>query len=86
MVRFNFTDSSLELSAESTGVGRAEVKMDVDVKGAGGGISFNPDYLLDALKVTDMETIRLDMTDDSTPAKFTLGEAFTYVLMPISGS
>ncbi|MHC5069407.1 MAG: DNA polymerase III subunit beta [Planctomycetota bacterium] len=86
MVRFNFSSSSLEMSAESSGIGRADLVMDVDVKGAGGSISFNPDYLLDALKVADMETIRLDMTDDSTPAKLTLGEAYSYVLMPISGS
>lgn len=86
IVRFNFSSSSLEMSAESSGIGRADVVMDVDVKGAGGTISFNPDYLLDALKVADLETIRLDMTDESTPAKLTLGEACSYVLMPISGS
>ena len=86
MVRFNFSSSSLEMSAESSGIGRADLVMDVEVKGAGGSISFNPDYVLDALKVADLETIRLDMTDDSTPAKLTLGEAYTYVLMPISGS
>ena len=49
-------------------------------------ISFNPDFLLDALRVSDLETVRLDMSDEATPAKFSLGEAFTYVLMPISGS
>ncbi len=86
MVRFQFTDSSLKLSAETSGVGRADLTMDVQLQGAGGGISFNPDYLLDALKVSDQEIVRLDMTDDSTPAKFTLGEAYTYILMPISGS
>jgi hypothetical protein len=26
------------------------------------------------------------MSDDSMPAKFTLGESFTYVVMPISGA
>ncbi len=86
MVRFSFNSSSLEMTAESTGVGRADLMMDVTINGAGGSISFNPDYLLEALRVTDMETIRLDMTDDSTPAKLSLGEEFTYVLMPISGS
>jgi hypothetical protein len=30
--------------------------------------------------------VRLDMSDDSMPAKFTLGESFTYVVMPISGA
>jgi hypothetical protein len=33
-----------------------------------------------------LDTIRLDMSDDSMPAKFTLGESFTYVVMPISGT
>jgi DNA polymerase-3 subunit beta len=86
MVRFEFEGTELKLSAESSGVGRADVSMGVDLKGPGGAISFNPDFLLDALKVSDLETVRIDMTDDATPAKFTLGESYTYILMPISGS
>ncbi|MEM7204237.1 MAG: DNA polymerase III subunit beta [Planctomycetota bacterium] len=86
LVRFQFSSSSLEMSAENSGVGRGDVSMDVDVKGAGGSIGFNPDFVLEALKVAEQETIRLDMTDEETPAKFSLGEAFTYVLMPISAA
>jgi len=86
LVRFKLSSSSLELSAESSGIGRADVVMDVDVKGPGGSIGFNPDYVLEALKATDQGTVRLDMTDEETPAKFTLGESFTYVLMPISSA
>jgi len=56
------------------------------VKGAGGSINFNPDYILEALRQCDLEEVRLDMSDDSMPAKFTLGESFTYVVMPISGA
>ena len=74
------------MSAESSGVGRGDVVMDVDVKGPGGRIGFNPDFVLEALKVSDLDTIRVDMTDEETPAKITLGESFTYVLMPISSS
>ena len=86
MINLQFDGSTLKLSAESSGVGRADLTMDVDTQGKGGSISFNPDYLLDALKVSDLEVIRMDMTDDATPAKFMLGEAYTYILMPISGS
>jgi len=86
MVRFQVDDSTLKITAESTHRGRAEVAMDVKVKGAGGGISFNPDYILEALRQSEQEEIRLDMSDDSMPAKFTLGESFTYVVMPISGT
>lgn len=84
-VRFAFSSSALELSAENSSVGRADVALDVDVKGPGCAVAFNPDFVLDALRVSDVEVVRIDLTDESTPAKFTLGEAFTYVLMPISG-
>ena len=86
VIRMDFEDQSLAMSAESSGVGRADQVMDVDIKGAGGSLSFNPDYVLEALKVTNQDVVRLDMSDESTPAKMTLGEAFTYILMPISGS
>jgi DNA polymerase III subunit beta len=85
-VRFEVQDSSLRLTAENSTRGRAEVLMDVTSKGAGGSINFNPDYILEALRVCDLDTVRLDMSDDSMPAKFTLGESFTYVVMPISGN
>src|SRR5262245_668850 len=86
MVKFEVRDSTLRLLAENSTRGRADVAMDVTTKGAGGAINFNPDYILEALRVCELDTVRLDMSDDSMPAKFTLGESFTYVVMPISGS
>ncbi|MFO1076577.1 MAG: DNA polymerase III subunit beta [Planctomycetota bacterium] len=86
MVRFDVDDKSLRLTAESSVRGRADVSIDADVKGAGGTINFNPDYILEALRVCELDQVRLDMSDDSMPAKFTLGESFTYVVMPISGA
>ncbi|MCA8949906.1 MAG: DNA polymerase III subunit beta [Planctomycetes bacterium] len=86
MVRFEVSENSLLLTAESSARGRADVRIDAVVKGAGGSINFNPDYILEALRVSELEQVRLDMSDDSMPAKFTLGESFTYVVMPISGA
>lgn len=86
MVRFEVGEQSLRMTAESSARGRADVVVDAVVKGAGGSINFNPDYILEALRVCQMDSIRLDMSDDSMPAKFTLGESFTYVVMPISGT
>jgi DNA polymerase III subunit beta len=86
MVKFCFNSSSLQLSAESSGKGRADLVMDVDVKGAGGTLGFNPDYVIEGLRASERDIVRFDMTDDATPAKLTLGEAYTYVVMPISGS
>jgi DNA polymerase-3 subunit beta len=86
MVRFEVGEQSLRMTAESSARGRADVVVDAVVKGSGGSINFNPDFILEALRVCQLETIRLDMSDDSMPAKFTLGESFTYVVMPISGA
>ncbi len=86
MIRFEVGDQSMRMTAESSTRGRADVTIDAVVKGAGGSINFNPDYILEALRQSEMEQVRLDMSDDSMPAKFTLGESFTYVVMPISGA
>lgn len=86
MVRFEVNENNLLLTAESSARGRADVTIDAIVKGAGGSINFNPDYILEALRVSELDQVRLDMSDDSMPAKFTLGESFTYVVMPISGA
>jgi len=86
MVRFEVGENQIRMTAESSARGRADVTIDAVVKGAGGSINFNPDYILEALRVCQLEQVRLDMSDDSMPAKFTLGESFTYVVMPISGA
>jgi DNA polymerase-3 subunit beta len=86
MVRFDVGDQQMKMTAESSARGRADIAIDAVVKGAGGNINFNPDYILEALRQCDLEQVRLDMSDDSMPAKFTLGESFTYVVMPISGA
>lgn len=86
MVRLKFAGNELELTAESSNVGKARQTMSVEMKGKGGSIAFNPDFLIDALKACDLDVVRMDMTDGSVPAKFTLGESYCYVLMPISGS
>lgn len=86
MVRFEVRDNDLRLTAESSARGRAEVSMEIATKGVGGAINFDPDYILEALRVSNLDVVRLDMSDESMPVKFTLGESFTYVVMPISGS
>jgi DNA polymerase-3 subunit beta len=86
MVRFEVGEQSLRMTAESSARGRADVVIDAVVKGSGGSINFNPDFILEAMRICQLDTVRLDMSDDSMPAKFTLGECFTYVVMPISGA
>lgn len=86
MVRFQFSSSSLQLSAEASTKGRGDIVMDVDVKGPGVTLGFDPDFLLEGLRTSDLEVVTMSVGDDTTPAKLTLGESHTYIVMPISGS
>jgi DNA polymerase III subunit beta len=47
-------------------------------------IAFNPDYVLGGLKNCELDVVRLEFQDRTSPGKFTLGENYLYVVMPIT--
>ncbi|MCB9914479.1 MAG: DNA polymerase III subunit beta [Planctomycetes bacterium] len=83
-VRFKLQRGELELFGRSVGRGEAHAHMEVAYDGAGASIAFNPDYVLDGIKHCDEETLRLEFTDMTSPGKFSLGESFIYIVMPIT--
>lgn len=86
-VRWSFTADTVQLRAESAGRGEAKAELEAKVKAKGATglqISFNPDYLLEGLKSSDAETVRLDFADKDKPGKFSLGENHVYVVMPVT--
>lgn len=86
LVRFQFSSSSLQLSAEASGKGRGDIVMDVDVKGPGVTLGFDPDFMIEGLRTSDRDVVQMAVGDDTGPAKLTLGESHTYIVMPISGN
>ena len=84
VVRLNFTPDMIEVCAEHEGRGRAAASLEVDYTGSGLSASFNPNYLLDGLKAAHAEQVEIQMEEGTRPAKFVLGENFTYVVMPLS--
>jgi len=58
--------------------------MEVDFKGAQAEIAFNPDYVLEGLKNCETGLVRLSFNERSSPGKFTLGENYVYIVMPIT--
>ncbi len=83
-VRFKVDRGELELFGRSAGRGEAHAHMEVAFEGSEASVAFNPDYVLDGIKHCDQETLRLEFTDISSPGKFTLGENFIYIVMPIT--
>ena len=83
-VRLKFSKGELEIFGQSAGRGEARARMDVEFKGTSAEIAFNPDYVLDGLKNCEGGQVRLQFNEKTSPGKFTLGENYMYVVMPIT--
>jgi len=83
-VRLKLSKGELELFGQSAGRGEARARMDVDFKGTSAEIAFNPDFVLDGLKNCEGGQVRLQFNERTSPGKFTLGENYMYVVMPIT--
>jgi len=83
-VRLKIDKGELELFGHSVGRGEAHAHMEIAYTGGPAEIAFNPDYVLDGLKNAERESVRLEFNDSSSPGKFTLGESYVYIVMPIT--
>jgi len=72
----------MNLSSRSPDVGEAKVEAAVDYSGDDLEIAFNPNYMLDGLKVLGEETT-LSMKESSSAA-IIVAANFSYVIMPVS--
>jgi len=83
-VRLSLKKGHLELFGQSAGRGEAQAHLEVDFKGKQAEIAFNPDYVVDGLKNCEGASVRLEFNEKTSPGKFTLGENYVYVVMPIT--
>ncbi len=83
-VKLKLGKNELEFFGQSVGRGEAHARMEVDFRGQAAEIAFNPDYVLDGLKNCEGGLVKLDFGERTSPGKFTLGESYTYIVMPIT--
>ena len=83
-VRLSLTPEKLELTGRSTASGQASSEMEVHWAGDEADIAFNPDFLLEGLRNCESDLVVLEFNDRTSPGKFTLGENYVYVVMPIT--
>lgn len=83
-VRLALQKGRLTIHGRSAAMGEAKAHMDVQFDGKPCEIAFNPDYLMDGLKNCEQPAVRLEYNERNNPGKFTLGENYIYVVMPIT--
>jgi DNA polymerase III subunit beta len=82
-VRFTFETGQLHLSATSSEIGEGRVSMPVDFSGSRLEIAFNPFFLLDILRHSKDETVRIGLNDAHNPGLITDSTQAQFVLMPM---
>lgn len=83
-VRLSIQKDRLTIHGRSAAMGEAEAQLEIRFEGKPCDIAFNPDYLIDGLKNCEHPSVRFEYNEKNNPGKFTLGENYTYVVMPIT--
>jgi len=83
-VRMSVEKNGMKIFGRSASTGEATAHLEVVFDGKPGDIAFNPDYLIDGLKNCETESVVLEYNEKNSPGKFTLGENYIYIVMPIT--
>ena len=83
-ILMTYTTGELCLTSSTPEAGEAEIKMPAEYEGEELKIGFNPQYILDVLRVVDESEIFCEMSDAAKPGVLRAGKDFLYVIMPVS--
>ena len=78
-----FENNQLKIQAESTEVGEGSAIQDIDYTGERIDTSFNPAFLLDPLRCSEVEEVTIKINDGFSPVAIQGGEGFLYIIMPM---
>ncbi len=84
-VRFAFSADGLTLSSRAPEMGQAQITVAVpQYDGEPIEIGFNPQFVLDALKIARADQVHLELKASNKPGVLRTGPDFLYVIMPVS--
>ena len=82
-VRVRLGKEGMILSSRAPEQGEATVKVKMDYQGSELEIGFNPEFLMDALKVCG-ETTTMELKEPTKPGVLKSEPSFLYVVMPVN--
>jgi len=83
-IKLSVGKDALVFSGSSPEAGAAEVSMPIEYGGEPIDIGFNPQFLIDVLRVIKAPDFELELGQSDRPGLITSGADFLYVLMPIN--
>ncbi|MCF7668644.1 MAG: DNA polymerase III subunit beta [Verrucomicrobia bacterium] len=82
-IRLEFSGNKIEITINSPGVGEAREVIPVNYKGEEKIMAFNPNFLIEPLRVLDEDEIFLEFTDELSPALIKVKKPYLCLIMPI---
>lgn len=85
IVKLEFSENSLKLSADTPDSGKSEENFDIDYKGEEMAIAFNYKYVLEALKNIDCEEVKIGLNTGLSATMFrpNCEEDYVCLIMPV---
>ncbi len=84
-VDFRFVSGMLSLTTQAADVGNSHIELPIAYEGKPVDITFDPRYLVDALKtLDDASTVTAELIDSKNAAVFRTDDHYTYVVMPLT--
>lgn len=83
-IKLSIGENRLVFSGRAPETGDAQVDMPIEYKGEPIEIGFNPQYLIDVLRVIKTPEFELELGQQDRPGLIKSGTDFLYVLMPIN--
>ncbi len=83
-IKLSLSKGSLVFSSRAPEMGDAQIDMAVDYSGADIDIGFNPQFLVDAMRVIRAEEFDLHLGDADRPGMIKTGADFLYIIMPVN--
>ena len=82
-VKLSISKNNLLITANTPDVGEARESIAVNYDGDEIAIAFNPQYVMDPLKVLEEDEVFLELSDESSPGVLKVNGPFLYVIMPM---
>ena len=84
-VDFRFSSGVLKLVSQAADVGSSHISLPITYEGSPVEITFDPRYLVDALRtLDDVALVTAELIDSKNAAVFKTADNYTYVVMPLT--
>ncbi len=82
-VKFDFVNDKILVSSHAPNLGEVKEEIEAEVKGDSISIGFNPQYLMDALKILEVDKVSISLSQPDKPGLVRGRDGYVYVVMPM---